>query len=240
MAPRTTRKTMQTNAPSESRIIELLDSEFAAIFKWPLAKLSQGQIVVAGGASHPLAFGVTCSRGFAVSKAIPEGELRTAVAGCRAHDLLGPPIKQRLLALLPPRLPVYEVSEDVSFYCAASSFVPCDQPQAEAVPPEDRLFLEWDLPSKLEAAFGVWAKGTRISEAQLIDQGRPPFRAIGVHTLPEHRGRGFAKACVSAATADALARGYVPLYNAQTENAPSVAVARALGYREYLTVVAVR
>ena len=240
LEPRATPETMQTDPTSESRIIELLDSEFAAVFKWPLEGMSRERIAVAGGASHPLAFGVTCSRGFVVSRAIPEGDLRAAVVGCRAQELLSPPIKQRLLALLAPRVPTYDVSENVLFYCAGSTFAPCEQPQAEAVPPDDALFLEWDLPSRLEAAFGVSVEGTRVSEARLIDQGRRPFLAIGVHTRRGRHGMGFAKACVSAATAYALARGQVPLYNAQTDNGASVAVARAIGYREYLTVVSAR
>ena len=231
---------MQATPPSESRIIELLDAEFAAVFKWPLEEMGRERVVVAGGASHALAVGVTCSRGFVVSKAIPEDELRSAVTGCRAQDLLSPPVKQRLLALLASWLPDCGVSEDVLFYGEASTFVPCEQRQAEAVPPGDPIFLEWDLPSRLEAAFGVWTNGVRVSEARLIDQGKGLFRAIVVHTRAEHQGMGFAKACVSAATAYALARGCVPLYNAQADNGASVAVARAIGYREYLTVAAAR
>jgi len=63
---------------------------------------------------------------------------------------------------------------------------------------------------------------------------------IGVVTHPAHRGRGYGRAVVSAATAAALAVGFIVLYQTLLENAPSVALATALGYHLYATHLAVR
>ena len=98
----------------------------------------------------------------------------------------------------------------------------------------EQEFKERGRERKIEAAFAVYAGEVRVSTAELIDSGQDPFRAIGIGTVPQHRGRGYAKACLSAATSYALARGLVPLYNTQTCNPASMAVARAVGYQEYV------
>ena len=56
---------------------------------------------------------------------------------------------------------------------------------------------------------------------------------LGVITLPEFRGRGLARATVLAMAADALERGYEPQYRCQLDNAPSVALALASGFRRF-------
>jgi predicted GNAT family acetyltransferase len=61
---------------------------------------------------------------------------------------------------------------------------------------------------------------------------------VGVITHPAHRGRGFGRAVVGAMTAHALRAGRAPLYRTLLANAPAVAVARALGYREYARTLA--
>jgi predicted GNAT family acetyltransferase len=63
---------------------------------------------------------------------------------------------------------------------------------------------------------------------------------VGIVTHPAQRGRGYARAVVSAMTAFGLARGAVLRYQTLQANAPAVAIARALGYQEYARTLAVR
>jgi len=61
-----------------------------------------------------------------------------------------------------------------------------------------------------------------------------PFRAqfadVGLITHPDHRGRGIAKQLASRMIADALPAAGVVRYRALSANAPSIAVARSLGF----------
>jgi GNAT superfamily N-acetyltransferase len=63
---------------------------------------------------------------------------------------------------------------------------------------------------------------------------------VGILTRPGHRGRGHGRAVVSAMTRAALAAGAVPHYQTLDANGPSLAVARALGYRRHASTLAVR
>lgn len=63
---------------------------------------------------------------------------------------------------------------------------------------------------------------------------------IGVVTHPAHRGRGYGRAVVSAATAEGLDAGFIVLYQTLLENAASVALATGLGYHPYATHLAVQ
>jgi GNAT superfamily N-acetyltransferase len=64
--------------------------------------------------------------------------------------------------------------------------------------------------------------------------------SIGVVTHPAYRGRGYGRAVVSAATAQALEAGFIVLYQTLLANAPSVDLATGLGYQPYATHLAVR
>jgi GNAT superfamily N-acetyltransferase len=61
-----------------------------------------------------------------------------------------------------------------------------------------------------------------------------------VATLPDHRGRGYAKATVSHVLAAALADNHVVLYQTLEANAAAVGVALSLGYVRYANHIAVR
>ena len=63
---------------------------------------------------------------------------------------------------------------------------------------------------------------------------------LGVVTRPGARGQGCGRAVVSAAGRHALEGGLVLQYRTLAANAPSMAVARALGFREYARTLAVR
>ena len=57
---------------------------------------------------------------------------------------------------------------------------------------------------------------------------------IGIETKEEYRGRGFATAAAAAFVDHCLARGLTPYWDSWRGNAPSVAVARKVGFRELL------
>jgi RimJ/RimL family protein N-acetyltransferase len=63
---------------------------------------------------------------------------------------------------------------------------------------------------------------------------------VGVVTHPAHRGRGYGRAVASAATAHGLAAGGIMQWQTLVANAPSLAIGRSLGYREYCRTLAVR
>jgi RimJ/RimL family protein N-acetyltransferase len=59
----------------------------------------------------------------------------------------------------------------------------------------------------------------------------PYFAEVGVWTEEGYRGRGLAKAVVSACTAELLKAGIKPLYIVAESNAASIRVCESLGYR---------
>lgn len=132
-------------------------------------------------------------------------------------------------------------SHNVLLYCTHDSFRPQNASLAETVRPDDPFWQTGDPEDdkRLEAAFAVYVGDLRASTATLLRQDREPFRAIGISTRLAHRGRGYAKAVLSKATAYAVARDSVPLYNTQIENEASLAVARAVGYVEHMHIIIV-
>ncbi len=63
---------------------------------------------------------------------------------------------------------------------------------------------------------------------------------IGIVTQPAHRGRGLGKAAVSALSRIVLDRGLVAQYRTLCANAPSMAIARALGFQRFATTLSIR
>lgn len=80
---------------------------------------------------------------------------------------------------------------------------------------------------ELAALAGYEAWGNRIAHLSVI-------------THPAHRGRGLGTAVVSRMAALALDRRLVPQYRTLEANAPSVAIARRLGFEPYARSLAVR
>ncbi|GEB46076.1 putative acetyltransferase [Microbacterium testaceum] len=101
-----------------------------------------------------------------------------------------------------------------------------------AAAPEDDLdeaFVELDH----WLVFGTFVDGTLAAAASMYPWTGTRLADLGVITLPEFRGRGLARATVLAMAADALERGYEPQYRCQLDNAPSVALALASGFRRF-------
>jgi RimJ/RimL family protein N-acetyltransferase len=63
---------------------------------------------------------------------------------------------------------------------------------------------------------------------------------IAIVTHPAFRGQGYATAAVSSLTQTVLGRTLVPQYRTLEGNAPSIAVARRLGFEHYATSLAIR
>ena len=87
--------------------------------------------------------------------------------------------------------------------------------------------------------FGRFAGGVLVAAATLEDPGGP-VASVGVLTHPAHRGRGHGRAVAGAATRAALDAGVVAHYQTLEANLPSVAIARALGFRRDGTTLSFR
>ncbi len=87
--------------------------------------------------------------------------------------------------------------------------------------------------------FGLLAHGVLAAACSYERRGEHIFH-VGVVTHPAHRGRGYGRAVASAATAHGLAAGGIMQWQTLVANAPSLAIGRSLGYREYCRTIAVR
>lgn len=98
-----------------------------------------------------------------------------------------------------------------------------------------------------QPVFGLERDGALVAlaSAPIDEKGeasvwRPLVRSVGVVTLPAWRGMGAGRAVVSALTAYCLAGGATLRYQTLRSNGASVAIARALGYVDVATALAVR
>lgn len=116
----------------------------------------------------------------------------------------------------------------------------CRRLRDESVPPADGLRLPHRcFPHGL--VFGVIADGRVASLALAHPVGVMEHLAadVGVETAPAYRGRGFAKAAVSALAAHVTGRGGEVRYGCRPDNAASIAVARALGFVPFGTDIVI-
>jgi GNAT superfamily N-acetyltransferase len=87
--------------------------------------------------------------------------------------------------------------------------------------------------------FGCWA-GRTLAAAGMLEPWGARLLHVGILTHPDHRGRGYGKAVVSAMTAHGLAAGAVVQYRTLAANVASVAIAEALGFQRFGQTLAVR
>jgi putative acetyltransferase len=80
----------------------------------------------------------------------------------------------------------------------------------------------------------------RVASIAGFRQWSPSAGDPCVLTLPDYRGRGYAKEVVGRVLAAAIAQGHVPLYQTLEANVAAVHVALGLGYVRYANHVAVR
>jgi RimJ/RimL family protein N-acetyltransferase len=87
--------------------------------------------------------------------------------------------------------------------------------------------------------FGCFVGGVLVAAGTLKPWGDRLLH-VGIVTHPGYRGRGYAKAVVSAMTAEGLARGGLLQYRTLEANRSSAAIARALGFQHFARTLAVR
>jgi GNAT superfamily N-acetyltransferase len=134
----------------------------------------------------------------------------------------------------------------------ADSFVPVDQRGTRPLLAADRTDLaalaaacdagEWEASTvdlDRPPVFGCMADD-RLVAAGTLTPWRDRFWHVGIVTHPGYRGRGYGRAVVSAMTRYALGRGWLLHYQTLLANAPSVAIARSLGYRQHAQTLAIR
>ncbi|MFN3485748.1 MAG: GNAT family N-acetyltransferase [Planctomycetota bacterium] len=80
--------------------------------------------------------------------------------------------------------------------------------------------------------FGLFREGDLVAVSGYVVMGNV-LAYIGVITHPAHRGKGYAKAVVSAAAEDALNRGFVAQWRTPEANEAAVALARSMGFQPY-------
>jgi RimJ/RimL family protein N-acetyltransferase len=218
-------------------VTDLLDEAMADWAGCDPQDLRRHRIVVKPRQKHQLAICVTCDGCVLSTDVLSAGDLDVESGRLL---LSWPPTAEsvRRVALLVAGAGA-KTSHNVLLYCTPETFRPQNASPAEPVRPDDP-FWQSDDPEedrRLEAAFAVYVGDVRASTATVVRQDREPFRAIGISTKPEYRGRGYAKAVLSKATAYALARDSVPLYNTQIDNEASLAAARAVGYVEHMHII---
>ncbi len=79
------------------------------------------------------------------------------------------------------------------------------------------------------AVFGCFDGDRLVSAASMNLWDDSPIADLGVLTLPDARGKGFARAVVEAINRFSRARGYEPQYRCQLDNQASVALAGSCG-----------
>ena len=80
--------------------------------------------------------------------------------------------------------------------------------------------------------FGLVADGMVVSWAAIKPLSDLVWD-LSVETLPDHRGRGYAKSVVAAAVRHILANGKLAAWGADRTNIASLATARAVGFQDY-------
>lgn len=81
--------------------------------------------------------------------------------------------------------------------------------------------------------FGAIVDGRLVAAASMYPWDDSTLADLGVISLPEVRGQGFARTTVRAMCAEALRRGYEPQYRCQLDNAASIALAASAGFVLY-------
>lgn len=157
------------------------------------------------------------------------------------HGALGDAAVERIIG------PAYQGFVDASAFRpgptqGARPLTPADQPALSrfiaACPPD--AWQDSAISPDDDVIFALERDGALIALAS-APADAPGMRSVGVVTLPAWRGHGAGRAVVAALTAHWLASG-APLLHYQTlrANLASVAIARALGYEDSATTLAIR
>jgi GNAT superfamily N-acetyltransferase len=128
-------------------------------------------------------------------------------------------VKEQTAPILKGCLVTWDENYNLIYIVDKASFRPDSRHLVEKVIREDRLprFEIRDGEKVIASAGANWCS--------------PYFAEVGVWTQEGYRGRGLAKAVVSACTAELLKAGIKPIYIVAESNAASIRVCESLGYR---------
>jgi GNAT superfamily N-acetyltransferase len=155
------------------------------------------------------------------------------------HTVLGP-VVERIVG------PAYQS------YVDTAAFQPAPDVGARLLGVADRPALErlaaacdpveWEhsaITAEQTPIFGLERTGALVAAAAYKEKG-PGVVTVGVITHPAFRRAGYGRAAVSALTAYGLEQGVVCHYQTLRANAGSLAIARALGYQDLASTMAIR
>lgn len=161
--------------------------------------------------------------------------------------------RQGAVVALPPSLAVERVVGPAFIgYADRATFVGGDEGGARLLGDGDRDAVAalreacepvaWDNggPSPATIATVGAFRGDALAALASYELWGERIAHIGIVTHPAHRGRGLGKAAVSALSRIIIERGLVAQYRTLLANAPSMAIARALGFQRWATTLSIR
>lgn len=230
--------------------LELLRLHVSAVWGVPLPALTMGEVEVLPGEEnlagrlHP---GDVATWALLVAK-VAAGEVRIwrgNVAGAARGQLLE---RARAALALPDEAPGEPgITREAALHQAAVPVIELEAARqlARPIARDERALVNASLPGwadyYLEApermpVFGAVVAGRLLSVAHSSRRTAEACE-LGVDTLPEARRQGLGLAVTVCWAAAVATEGLVPLYSALTENAASLALAHAAGYRVFARAV---
>jgi RimJ/RimL family protein N-acetyltransferase len=171
---------------------------------------------------------------------LPQPLVEELLALCR-EEPAGDDLRSRprhadaYVRLLEAHAPVREVEAGPAY-----RFAECPEPERRplALTPGDAAMLRGGFQDFVEELpdwqpFLALLEGGRAVSVCRSVRITPEAHEAGVETLPEFRGRGYARDVVAGWALVVRSLGAVPLYSTSWENAASQAVARKLGLMQY-------
>jgi RimJ/RimL family protein N-acetyltransferase len=129
-------------------------------------------------------------------------------------------VKERRASVLRRCLLTWDEHYNLIYTVDEVSFRPSSRHLVEKVAQEEDRFPRFEI-----------RDGEKVVAAAGANWCSPYFAEVGVWTQEDYRGRGLAKAVVSACTSELLEEGIRPLYIVAESNAASIRVCETLGYR---------
>jgi RimJ/RimL family protein N-acetyltransferase len=95
--------------------------------------------------------------------------------------------------------------------------------------------------SKSESAFGVFIDKKLVSVTDAADMPymEDKVQEIGINTLPEYRGKGYAKAVSLACIKSSIEKGKCPIWSCAKNNVASEKLAYSVGFRKLADVLTI-
>ncbi len=221
--------------------LALMQLQVVALFRHD----ARGRLVATNAAGDPPAprffLGRTAGGSvFRVRHDLPDSVVAALAAIVRAEpaDLdLGdlPRGYDRLCAVLREHAPIRQTYVGPAFWFPTEPPVP---PGVVAVDVANQHLLERSFAdlipdlATIQPVRAIVVGGAAVSVAH-SSRWSPRAAEVGVETVPEYRGRGYATAVVAAWAAAVRQRGRIPLYSTTRDNLASRGVARRLGLAMY-------